>query len=90
MKRGASGLSLLLAIDKPEGLTSHDVVGRVRRIFGDSVIRVTAENGEVIAQYPREHMAPGEMEHIMLPKVRLEKAGGKITVSAEEKEENAQ
>ena len=35
MKRGASGLSLLLAIDKPEGLTSHDVVGRVRRIFGE-------------------------------------------------------
>ncbi len=67
-----------------------DLFFRVRRIFGDSVIRVTAENGEVIAQYPREHMAPGEMEHIMLPKVRLEKAGGKITVSAEEKEENAQ
>lgn len=34
-KRGSSGLSLLLAIDKPKGLTSHDVVNRCRRIFGE-------------------------------------------------------
>lgn len=35
MKRGASGLSLVVGVDKPEGLTSHDVVGRCRRIFGE-------------------------------------------------------
>lgn len=34
-KRGSSGLSLLLAIDKPKGLTSHDVVDRCRRVFGE-------------------------------------------------------
>lgn len=34
-KRGSSGLSLLLAIDKPKGMTSHDVVNRVRRVFGE-------------------------------------------------------
>lgn len=35
MKRGASGLSLVVGVDKPQGLTSHDVVSRCRRIFGE-------------------------------------------------------
>lgn len=35
MKRGESGLSLVLAVDKPVGMSSHDVVNRCRRIFGE-------------------------------------------------------
>lgn len=35
MKRGTSGLSLLVAVDKPTGCSSHDVVNRARRIFGE-------------------------------------------------------
>ena len=35
MKRGASGLSLVVGVDKPAGMTSHDVVNRCRRIFGE-------------------------------------------------------
>lgn len=35
MKRGTTDLCLLLAVDKPTGMTSHDVVNRVRRIFGE-------------------------------------------------------
>ncbi|MBR3181770.1 MAG: tRNA pseudouridine(55) synthase TruB [Eggerthellaceae bacterium] len=35
MKRGDSGLSLVVAVDKPRGMSSHDVVNRVRRIFGE-------------------------------------------------------
>ena len=35
MKRGTTGLSALIAVDKPEGMTSHDVVNRVRRITGE-------------------------------------------------------
>lgn len=35
MKRTASGLCGVLAIDKPYGITSHDVVNRVRRITGE-------------------------------------------------------
>ena len=35
MKRGATGLCGVLAIDKPYGMTSHDVVDRVRRITGE-------------------------------------------------------
>ncbi|NTU70387.1 MAG: tRNA pseudouridine(55) synthase TruB [Coriobacteriia bacterium] len=34
-RRGDSGLSGVLAIDKPQGMTSHDVVNRVRRIMGE-------------------------------------------------------
>ena len=35
MKRGASGLSLVVPVRKPAAMTSHDVVNRVRRIFGE-------------------------------------------------------
>lgn len=34
-KRGTSGLSLLVGVDKPIGMSSHDVVNRCRRIFGE-------------------------------------------------------
>ena len=35
MKRGSSGLSLLVGVNKPSGMSSHDVVNRCRRIFGE-------------------------------------------------------
>lgn len=35
MKRGESGLSLVVGVRKPQGMTSHDVVSYVRRIFGE-------------------------------------------------------
>lgn len=35
MKRGSSGLCLVVGVDKPEGMSSHDVVNRCRRIFGE-------------------------------------------------------
>ena len=35
MKRGSSGLSLVVGVDKPRGMTSHDVVSACRRIFGE-------------------------------------------------------
>lgn len=35
MKRGSSGINALLAVDKPVGMTSHDVVSRVRRALGE-------------------------------------------------------
>jgi len=33
--RGASGLSLVVGVDKPSGMTSHDVVNACRRIYGE-------------------------------------------------------
>lgn len=35
MKRGQSGINCLIAINKPVGMSSHDVVNRVRRILGE-------------------------------------------------------
>ncbi|MDO5436388.1 MAG: FAD-dependent oxidoreductase [Clostridia bacterium] len=63
-----------------------DVFFRVRRVFGSSMIEVSA-NGETLLTYKRDHMAPGEMEHILLPRKVLDKAAGRdITISAKEAE----
>lgn len=35
MRRGTSAINALLAVDKPCGMTSHDVVSRVRRALGE-------------------------------------------------------
>ncbi len=59
---------------------------RVNQVFGDSEIRVT--DGEtLLCRYTREHMAPGEMEHITIPRVLLDKVRGtslKVFVAAKE------
>ena len=62
-----------------------DVFFRVNRIYGESVVQVM--DGEtVLAAFKREHLAPGEMEHIMLPRVLLDKAtSSELTVSIQEK-----
>ncbi len=61
-----------------------DVFFRVNRVFQNSVIEVS--DGEtVLASYKREHMAPGEMEHILLTKAQLDRAAGEtVTVAAKE------
>lgn len=57
---------------------------RVRRVFKDSKINITCGN-KLIASFKREHMAPGEMENIKIPKVLLSKIeGGEIKISASE------
>ena len=66
--------------------TGADVFFRVRAICGVSRIAVRDESGAQIASFRREHMAPGEMENIRLPRVLLEKAQGAVTVSVEEEQ----
>lgn len=61
-----------------------EVFFRVNREYGPSHIRVTDETGAQVAVFRRERMAPGEMEHVTLPKTLLEKAAGAVTVQAEE------
>jgi len=56
---------------------------RVNRVCKDSEILVTS-GGEQIAKFKREHLAPGEMEQITLPRVLLDKAGENLTVSIRE------
>lgn len=60
---------------------------RVRRVFKNSQIKITCGDKQ-IACFKREHMAPGEMETIKLPKALLSKIDSdSITISAEEVQE---
>ena len=56
-----------------------DVFFRVNRVCKAGVIRVT-EGDRLLAAYKRDHLAPGEMEHILLPKKILDTADS-LTVS---------
>jgi len=59
---------------------SCGVFFRVNRVFGPSQVQVTSGD-TLIAKFPRERLAPGEMERIVLPKALLERAKGALTVS---------
>lgn len=61
-----------------------DIFFRVRAVYSGD-LRIVAESGGVpLAAFRREHLAPGEMEHITLPKALLDKAAGSITIRIEE------
>ena len=67
---------------RPENVEKFvEVCFRVNNIYRDMEIRVMC--GDVqLAKFKREHMAPGEMEKIVLPKALLDKANGNdITVA---------
>lgn len=67
-----------LAVEK-----AVDIFFRANRIFRGARITVTSGE-EQIAAYPREHIAPGEMEKITLPPQLLQKArGGELTIAIE-------
>ena len=61
-----------------------EVVFRVRRVYEGDLKIVAESGGEPLAAYKREHLAPGEMEHIALPKVLLQRAKGPVTISIQE------
>ncbi len=58
---------------------------RVNRVYGKSFIRASAD-GKPVARYPRERLAPGEMEHIVLPAKLLKTGVREIRISVEEGE----
>jgi len=58
---------------------------RTNKVRGISVIRVTSD-GKEIAKFKREHMAPGEMEKISIPKILLDRCGDTIEVTVEDAE----
>jgi NADPH-dependent 2,4-dienoyl-CoA reductase/sulfur reductase-like enzyme len=59
-----------------------EIFFRTNRPRGESVIKVTSGDRK-IASFRREHMAPGEMEKIIVPAVLLAGASGSIEVSVE-------
>ncbi|MDO4616072.1 MAG: NAD(P)/FAD-dependent oxidoreductase [Lachnospiraceae bacterium] len=66
-----------------------EVFFRVRAVLGACHIYVRDEEGNQIATFSRERVAPGEMETIKIPKVLLAKAKGAVTVSVEEDQEES-
>ena len=63
-----------------------EIFFRVRNIYRNVEIQIT-DGKTVLAHFAREHMAPGEMEKVVLPKVLAEKAAGNtLTVQIVEKE----
>jgi tRNA pseudouridine55 synthase len=62
-QRGTSGLSLVVGIDKPSGMTSHDVVNVCRRVFGE---RRCGHTGTL------DPMATGAMAVCVGPATRLD------------------
>ena len=60
-----------------------EIFFRVRRVTGSAVILVRCGE-QVVAKFRREHMAPGEMEHIRVPKALLPQGPAHLEVSIEE------
>ncbi len=56
-----------------------EIFFRVNQVLSDSIIMVTSK-GEKIASFKREHLAPGEMEHIVIPQVLLKKAQDELLI----------
>ncbi|MCL2856261.1 MAG: NAD(P)/FAD-dependent oxidoreductase [Oscillospiraceae bacterium] len=56
---------------------------RVNRIWGESRV-VASAGGKQLTAYKREHMAPGEIERITLPKKLLDGVCSEITIYCEE------
>ncbi|WP_085832322.1 NAD(P)/FAD-dependent oxidoreductase [Clostridium merdae] len=72
---------------RPQGVEKAvDVFFRVNQVLRSAKIMI--KSGETrIASYPREHLAPGEMEKISLPLSLLQKAeNGELTVSIEKED----
>ena len=67
---------------------SVDVLFRVSKKIRSGKISLESE-GEVIADYPCEFLAPAEMQKITLPKTLLDNVKGRLTVSAIDMEEDA-
>lgn len=97
VQNGANDNSAVIAVNNGNGVgytvpqkirknaNGAEIFFRVRQIFKDCQITVSSGDA-VIAKFKREHMAPGEMEKINIPKVLLDKAGDEITVAIKEGE----
>ena len=57
------------------GVDAVEIFFRVRNVRKDTAIRVL-DGEKQIARFKREHMAPGEMENIKIPKVLLDRITG--------------
>lgn len=82
--KNGTGVSYTVPQHVRAGAHRAEVFFRVNRVLGASRIVVQDAAGVQIAQYRRERMAPGEMEHVVLPAALLQKAQGALTLHAQE------
>ena len=82
--KNGTGVSYTVPQHVRAGAHRAEVFFRVNRVLGASRIVVQDAAGVQIAQYRRERMAPGEMEHIVLPAALLQKAQGVLTLHAQD------
>ena len=82
--KNGTGVSYTVPQHVRAGAHRAEVFFRVNRVLGASRIVVQDAAGVQIAQYRRERMAPGEMEHIVLPAALLQKAQGALTLHAQQ------
>ena len=82
--KNGTGVSYTVPQHVRAGAHRAEVFFRVNRVLGASRIVVQDAAGVQIAQYRRERMAPGEMEHIVLPAALLQKAQSALTLHAQE------
>lgn len=61
-----------------------DVFFRVNRVTGPAAIAVRDGEGNSLTGFRRAHLAPGEMEHILLQGDLVRQAAGPITIAIEE------
>jgi CxxC motif-containing protein/NADPH-dependent 2,4-dienoyl-CoA reductase/sulfur reductase-like enzyme len=67
---------------RPDNLDKTvDVFFRSTAIYKKSVIDVKGADGTVIASFPRPHLAPGEMEHLVLTRDQVSGAASPITIA---------
>lgn len=66
---------------------SCEVFFRVRRVMEKATVTVSAD-GETLYKKAREHMAPGEMERLILPASLFAKAKGALRIDAIPSDEN--
>lgn len=99
VRHGAAADTPVIALQNGDGVTytvpqhirpdrvdkAAEVFFRVNRVCAASEIRVCCGERQV-ATYKRDHLAPGEMEHILLPRKLLALADGPLTVSIAELE----
>ena len=57
---------------------------RVKKVYSNNCKIVAESGGNILSEYSRSHLAPGEMEQMILPKAILEKATHTITVKVVE------
>ena len=66
--KASNGISYIVPqkvrVDNIEG--NLDIFLRVRAVYNDAKLVLKADN-EIIKEYKKKHLAPGEMEHLVLP-----------------------